>query len=306
MPALSQRLDTPAGAWPRGGKHSPSCTVEQPQALLDQSVLLAGFVVTTRHTCGCLVVVASTLHPSASDSPSLTRARTLSRPPSCTVEWWRVCSISRSSRVRSSSFVNTKHPKVLARTALSTLHPSATSIRRACTLSLPPPCTVEQPQSLLDHAEHHAGSVAKARHTCRCQWSRGGKHSPPECHRQTTSTHLESASTLHRGAAAKLARSGGAPCQLRRKGQTHLQVLVFGGKHSPPEYHTAPDTSTPLKEAVTVWNERTMIWIYSDSYTYWSVYMYGPVTEEFRMCGWGPYNREANVCGRHVVGTVVL
>ena len=168
MPALSQRPDTPAGAWPRGGKHSPSCTVEQPQALLDQSVLLAGFVVTTRHTCGCLVVVASTLHPSASDSPSLTRARTLSRPPSCTVEWWRVCSISRSSRVRSSSFVNTKHPKVLARTALSTLHPSATSKRRACTLSLPPPCTVEQPQSLLDQSVLHAGSVAKARHTCRC------------------------------------------------------------------------------------------------------------------------------------------
>ena len=128
--------------------------------------------------------------------------------------------------------------------------------------------------------------------------SRRGKHSPPECHRQTTSMHLESASQacsisrssmaaplqrpdtpagallrwqalsartcytapdtsrhlesatiLHCGAAAKLTQLGGAPCRLLRKGQTHLQVLARGAKHSPPECYTGPDTSTHLEPA---------------------------------------------------------
>ena len=62
-----------------------------------------------------------------------------------------------------------------------------------------------------------------------------------------TSRHLESATILHRGAAAKLTQLGGAPCRLLRKGQTHLQVLARGAKHSPPECYTGPDTSTHLE-----------------------------------------------------------
>ena len=52
---------------------------------------------------------------------------------------------------------------------------------RACTLSSPPPRTVELPQSLLHQSELHGGSVAD--HIAGA-WSEGGKHSPPECPRQ--------------------------------------------------------------------------------------------------------------------------
>ena len=86
--------------------------------------------------------------------------------------------------------------------AASTLHPSAARRERARTLSTPPPRTVEQPQ---------ACSISRSFMSAPSQTTfsagvhnRRGKHSPPECRRQVASTHLESASASHRGAAASL------------------------------------------------------------------------------------------------------
>ena len=55
---------------------------------------------------------------------------------------------------------------------------------------------------MLDQSEVHGSSVAKAKHLQ--VRGAGGKHPPSECLVAETSTHLASASTSHRGAAASL------------------------------------------------------------------------------------------------------
>ena len=85
-------------------------------------------------------------------------------------------------------------------------------------------------------------------------WSNGGgEHSPPpQCHEQKTSTHLESASALHRGAAASLLD------QLELHGGTMVKANTCkvpdrgGGKHSPPPECQRQKTSTHLESAASV------------------------------------------------------
>ena len=94
----------------------------------------------------------------------------------------------------------------LWRQALSTTGVLAAETTHARTLSRPPPRTVEQPQACSISLSCMVAFVAKPKQPdLHVFLSPGGKHSPPpECQRQRRSTHLESASASHRGAAASL------------------------------------------------------------------------------------------------------
>ena len=133
------------------------------------------------------------------------RARTLSLPPPRTVEQPQACSISRSfmtALLQRPSHDILQVPGRSGRQALSQQSASK-SERRARTLSLPPPRTVEQPQACSIRRSFIAASLQRQPH-CRQVHSLGRKYSFTKCQQTETSTHLESASVSHRRAAASL------------------------------------------------------------------------------------------------------
>ena len=143
-------------------------------------------------------MAASNLHPSV---PGKDEQAPLSPPPRCA-----------ASLLHQSGLV-------CMVTAASTLHPSAAGK------------DVEQPQ---------ACSISRSVMAVRLQTTfhagvlgRGSKHSPSECRRQRTSTHLESASASHLGQphACSITRS-----VIMSPSQQHIAgVGGRGGNHSPPE-----------------------------------------------------------------------
>ena len=142
----------------------------------------------------CLVVAASTLHPSARGKR---RARPFCPPPPCTVHRRAGASLLRSVGAFTAAHAATMQAPAGASSwlrALSTRVPeveSATAVHRGVGASL---------------LRSFVASMAAPSQRCKHPQvpGRGGKHSPPECQRQTTSTHLEPATAVHRGVGASL------------------------------------------------------------------------------------------------------
>ena len=150
----------------------PPRTVEQPQAC-------------SISRSGSLVNPSQRQRPAGAwlECQRQRRARTLSPLPPCTVEQPQACSISRRGSMAA--------PSQQQRPAGAWLE--CQRQRRARTLSPHPPRTVEQPQACSISA-FPVDSFTKAK-TCRCLVGVPAAE---------TSTHLESASASHRGAAASL------------------------------------------------------------------------------------------------------
>ena len=162
--------------------------------MLNHSELHGGSVA-AHNQCRCLLGAASTLHLSARRQR---RARTLSPCPPRTVEHrrklapsvgasWRLRCRPQSVHVRG---CGSKHS-----------HAECKRQRRARTLRPPPPCTVQHPQACSISESVMAAPLQTT--ISAGAWSRQQALS---CRVQTTatSTHLASASALHRAAPASL------------------------------------------------------------------------------------------------------
>ena len=163
--------------------------MEQSQAgSISRSIIMAAASIAsgTLTTCRCLV-------PGGKHAPlecqRQRRARTLSPPLSRTVEQSQAGSISRSFMAAASVALGRPTCRCLLPGG-NHAPPECHRQRRARTLRLPPPRTVEQPQARLDQSElHRGGFLCKGRFTCRCLlltasnlqlWSASGRaeHAP--------------------------------------------------------------------------------------------------------------------------------
>ena len=88
--------------------------------------------------------------------------------------------------------------------AASTLHQSASGRHEHAQFSLPPPITVEQQQACYINGSLRSAPLQQPNHLQVHELGPGGKHSPTRVQAADTSTHLESTTALHRGAAASL------------------------------------------------------------------------------------------------------
>ena len=171
----------------------PPCTVHRGAAasLLDQSALHGGFRC-RRQTPARAWSRSTTLHHSSARGKR--RARTILSATA--VHRGVGASLLRSVR----TYIPAPSAKVQAparawswRQALSIRVPEADD--EHAPFCPPPPCTVEQVQ-----AARLASICITDEQRCKHLQvpGRGGKHSPPECQRQTTSTPFLSATAVHR------------------------------------------------------------------------------------------------------------
>ena len=157
-----------------------------------------------------LVAAASTLHSSECQRQS--RARTLSLPPPHTVEQPRSATLLDQSELRDSTTEQWQTPsyRTWLVAAASTLHSSECQRqRRARTLSLPPPRTVEQPQPCSISRSLVAAPPNNGKHFLHQVAGRSGKHSPLKCqrHRRARTLSLPSPRTVEQPQPCSISRS---------------------------------------------------------------------------------------------------